>query len=296
MSRMREKKYVAKLERAKIFDNTYREKIPQTAIAKICEAHAGKGKNCKVLLIAFDAVRPDALLNIVTSSDREKYPYSENVPGSGIGLIKQEGGLYFCYTGGDPNRKETWQESSTIPGFATILSGKWCTEHHVRTNNDGFEFCADTFLLNCARAGKRVSFNAAWDAFFDCLFKKEKDLQLENYSFQKSTKDCETFDNIKQSILRGDEVIFGIFENPDNNGHRYIFRNQNHAYVKAVIDSDRYAYAPIETARQNFPEDDWLFMIVTDHGGHMYRHGTRRPEDLITFIASNKKISGVGKC
>ena len=33
MSRMREKKYVAKLERAKIFDNTYREKIPQTAIA-----------------------------------------------------------------------------------------------------------------------------------------------------------------------------------------------------------------------------------------------------------------------
>ncbi len=163
---MRERKYAGRLEQAKIFDNTYREKISQTEIAKICETHAGKGEHSKVLLIAFDAVRPDVLLNIVTSSDTEKYPYSETVPGSGIGLIKEEGGLYFCYTGGDPERKETWQESSTIPGFATILSGEWCTGHHVRTNNDGFAFCADTFLLRCAKAGKKVSFNAAWDAFF----------------------------------------------------------------------------------------------------------------------------------
>lgn len=285
-----EKRYVKKLEKVKIFDNAYREKIPQTEIAKICEAHVQKGDNHKVLLITFDAARPDALMNIVASDDKGKYPYQENVPGSGIGMLKEEGGLYFCYTGGEPDRKDTWQESSTIPGFATILSGKWWTEHGVRTNNDGFSFCADTFLLRCAKAGKKVSFNAAWDVFFDCLFKKEKDLQLENYSFQKSKKDSETFENIRKSILRGDEVIFGTFENPDNNGHRYIFRNKNHAYVKAVVDSDRYAYALIETARQSFPQDDWLFVITTDHGGHMYRHGTRRAEDLIIFIASNRKI------
>lgn len=282
--------YVKRVEAEQIFDNRFADALPQTAVAGICERHALRGAHHKVLLIAFDAVRSDALLNIVESADKKRYPYSETVLGSGIGMLKKEGGLYFSYTGGDPKRKETWQESSTIPGFATLLSGKWGTEHGVVTNNDGYEFRSDTFLLHCARAGKSVTFNAAWDAFFDCLFVRERDLHLENYRFNQSKSDCETFINMKQSILNGDDVIFGIFENPDNNGHRYIFRNKNHAYVKAVVDSDRYAGALIQTAKEAFPEDDWLFMIVTDHGGHMYRHGTRKMTDLVTFLATNKKI------
>lgn len=282
--------YIRKLLKSKVFDNQISEALPQTEIARICRTHAEKGRRNKVLLIAFDAARPDILLNIVKSADEEKYPYSENVPGSGIGLLKSEGGLYLAYAGGEPGQKKDWQESSTIPGFATILSGKWGVENGVVTNNDGFKFHSDTFLLDCAKQGRRASFNAAWDAFFDCLFAKERDLQLEQYKFNQSKNDRGTFLNMKDSILSGDEVIFGIFENPDYNGHRFRFRPTNHAYVKAVVDSDRYAYELIQTAKENYPDDDWLFMIVTDHGGHMYRHGTRRAEDLLTFVASNKKL------
>lgn len=93
-----------------------------------------------MLLIAFDAVRSDALLNIVASANREQYPHSENSVGSGISTLKGEGGLYFSYAGGELNDKNTRQESSTIPGFATILSGKWGIENGVITNNDGYEF------------------------------------------------------------------------------------------------------------------------------------------------------------
>ncbi len=284
--------YINKIEKCEIFDNKFSDALPQTDIAKICEKHAMSGERKKVLLIAFDAVRSDALLNIVASANKDKYPHSEDVPGSGISTLKSEGGLYFSYAGGELSDKKTWQESSTIPGFATILSGKWGIENGVITNNDGYEYHSDTFLLNCARAGKKVSFNAAWDAFFDCLFAKEKEMDMANYRFYQSKSDSETYRNIEKSILNGDDVIFGIFENPDNNGHRYIFRNKNHAYVKAVVDSDRYAYFLIETAKKNFPDDDWMFMIVTDHGGHMYRHGTRKFEDLVTFIACNKKLNG----
>lgn len=282
--------YVRKVEKAQIFDNVFSSALPQTDIAKICEAHIRSGERKKVLLLAFDAVRADALLNIVASKDKKKYPNLEDVPGSGISALKREGGLYFSYAGGEPNDKKTWQESSTIPGLATILSGKWGKENGVITNNDGFKFCADTFLLRCARFGKSVSFHAAWDAFFNCLFAKEKEMHLENYKFYQSKCDAETYRNIEKSIYNGDDVIFGIFENPDNNGHQHIFRNKNHAYVKAVVDSDRYAYFLMETAKKNFPDDDWLFIITTDHGGHMYRHGTRKVEDLVTFIACSQKL------
>lgn len=87
--------YVKKMEDSQIFDNGFSQAFPQTDIAKICEKHALSGKRKKVLLIAFDAVRSDALLNIVASANKDKYPHSENVPGSGISTLKSEGGLYF---------------------------------------------------------------------------------------------------------------------------------------------------------------------------------------------------------
>lgn len=65
--------YVRKAGNAQIFDNSFSEAFPQTDIAKICEKHIRSGERKKVLLIAFDAVRSDALLNIVASTDKDKY-------------------------------------------------------------------------------------------------------------------------------------------------------------------------------------------------------------------------------
>lgn len=284
-----DKRYIAKLKDAGIFDNSYEESFPQTIIAKKCFEHVQGGENKKVLLIAFDAVRADALLNIVASKNKKEYPYSENSPGSGINSLRKTGGLYYCYTGGDKSRPETLQECSTIPGFSTVLSGEWADAHKVHTNNDGFSYCSDTFLLKSARMGKKASFNATWDAFFDCLFAKEKELNMPNYCFCQSKTDFETYQNMLASIKNGDDVVFGIFDNPDNNGHYHTFKNSNNAYVKAIMDSDRYAYDLTKNALENNNED-WLIMIVTDHGGHAFRHGTMRATDRITFIASNKKM------
>lgn len=282
-------RFIQRIRASQIFDNADDNSLPQTVVAEKVLEHMQQEGNKKVLLIAFDAVRADALFNIVAHGDKKKYPHSECSPGSGINYVRQTGGLYLSYTGGDPASKETWQECSTIPGFSTLLSGQWADKHKVKTNNDGFSFCAETVLLQCAKMGKKVSFNAAWDAFFTCLFAKDKALGLPNYTFHQSKTDCGTFQNMAAAIRNGDDVVFGIFENPDNNGHRKGFKNANHRYVKAVMDSDRYAYELIQLASQK-KDADWLLLITTDHGGHAYRHGTRRETDRLTFLASNQKM------
>ena len=42
-------------------------------------------------------------------------------------------------------------------------------------------------------------------------------------------------------------------------------------------------------SRREFANEDWLFIITTDHGGHDMTHFDQSPEDKLTFIVSNKK-------
>lgn len=282
-----DRKYIRKIEGAEIFSNKRADAIAQIAIARKVKEYVSGGSNRKALLIALDAVRSDALLNILASKNK-KYPFAEDSLFSGIQHLKTIGTLSFSYTGGDVNRKETLQEASTIPGFSTLFTGEWADKHKVYTNNDGFKITGETILMSLAKEGKRVSFHAQWDAFFACLLKNDVEQGLCNYTFYQEKSDYSTYVSMKSAIERGDHLVFGILDNADNSGHAYGFNNRNPAYVKAVVDCDRYAYDLVKCAESR--EEDWLIIITTDHGGHDHRHGTTRMSDTTTFIASNKKI------
>lgn len=278
--------YVKKIEESGLFENKRKDALPQTIVPQKVKEYVSTGENRKALVIAFDAVRPDALLNLLASKNK-KYPYAEDSILSGIGQFKEEGNLYLSYAGGDVMRKETLQEASTIPGFSTLFTGEWADKHKVLTNNDGFKITGETIFMFLARLGKRISFHAQWDAFFTCLLKNDVEQGLENFTLHQEKSDCGTYKSMKKAIERGDDLVFGILENSDNSGHAYGFNNHNPAYVKAVIDCDRYAYDLIKCVEER--KEDWLIVITTDHGGHDYRHGTTRMSDTTTFVASNKK-------
>lgn len=43
-------------------------------------------------------------------------------------------------------------------------------------------------------------------------------------------------------------------------------------------------------ARSTYAEEDWLILIVTDHGGTEYGHGGQTPFERMTWLACNQKI------
>ena len=94
------------------------------------------------------------------------------------------------------------------------------------------------------------------------------------------------------NIQKGTDCIFGIFEAPDHNGHSFGFGKQEYRYVTAVCNLDRIAFRLLQEveSRPTYHEEDWLFLITSDHDGHGNMHGTQLDEDRTTFIACNKKL------
>lgn len=287
-------KYTNILDESEIFANAHENAIAQTEIAKKIQAHVESGDNKKALYIAYDGARADLLFNITQAKGKEgEVVTSEDSLYSGINAVKKTGGLYLGYTGGDTKKKETLQESSTIPGFATLLTGVWADEHKVYTNNSGDDRATDTILLKLAQQNKKVSFNARWDAYFDSLFKKEFDKNTPNYTVNKTKDtDFDLYNDMQNAINRGDDLIFGILENTDYKGHDTFFGNESNEYVKAFFDCDMYAYALVQAVleRESLYDEDWLVVITTDHGGHKKTHGTKSYTDTTIFIACNKEI------
>ena len=64
---------------------------------------------------------------------------------------------------------------------------------------------------------------------------------MSQYYF-KFENDSELFENIKERIKNDDDFIFGIFENPDMNGHSTGFGERNYRYVSGICNLDRISY------------------------------------------------------
>ena len=91
---------------------------------------------------------------------------------------------------------------------------------------------------------------------------------------------------MKDRIKNDDDFIFGIFENPDINGHSTGFGERNFRYVSGICNLDRISYKLLKEikARESFEKEDWLVVIASDHGGHSTRHGTQNIRTGLLFL------------
>lgn len=282
--------YIKQLDNSGVFSNDYSTALPQTKVADLVRTHMESGENKKAIILTFDGARADSLFNIVKAEGGgENYDSTF----SGINQLRKTGGLYLTYAGGNKGDKTTMQATSTAPGFATLLTGKWSNEHGVADNGMPLSSTTETYLLEYAKKGKSVSFTARWDDHFTVALAKEKALGLPNYIFNKSNSETETQNYLLAAIDAGQDIIFSIYESPDYNGHETTFSNKNNKYTKSVVDSDRNAYECIKAVenRINTTNEDWLIVMSTDHGGHGKVHGTQQMYDRMIWIACNKQIS-----
>ena len=243
--------YLAQLNRTGIFANKAQDAVPQTIVHDIVlEFFEGEhgGKTPKCLLIGYDGARADSLIN--TKDD----------PQAGTQMLKADGGaIYNMYTGGEFLAPARWQDTSTAPGWMTMLTGHWAKEsggtgHGVNTNDpskpaDGPKVVF-TELLEKNLAAK-TSFIVSWGKHFnsengsyvnDIAYCKANDLNAEWIT---ASSDKMTFDETLARVQDPDgaDMVMCILEHCDHTGHASGFTNKSPSYVEAFRDSDREALA-----------------------------------------------------
>ena len=285
--------YIKTVNAKGLFDNTYETRIPQTVVNKIILNHFEKAdKKPKCLFIGWDGCRADSMKYLIKSADEKISGHNESNIYSAVSTLKKSGGLYITYVGGDNG---LLQQTSTAQGWSCALCGKWLKPQWRTGANWSLDEDYPTVLKKLACEGYKTSFNAQWPEHFSNTYLLESQYaQKNNISehFYKLDSDKHLFEHMLKQIASDVDLIFGIFEGPDHNGHSTGWGDKNYRYISGICSLDSISYYLIEQvkARQSYQDEDWLILIASDHGGHSHMHGSQRIEDRTTFLALSKPI------
>lgn len=284
------KTYTKTVNSVECYENTLDTAIPQTELYNIINEHISsplaEGKTeKKVIVIGYDGGRADALSLIDGNGD------------GGISyLLKTGGTASISYCGGVNYPAINTQDTSTAPGWCSILTGQWADVHGITGN--GIEKSNDTLtLLTTSVENETIdssAFYVSWGGHFSgegTTYIQEKNYIEEkglDVTFLKADDDAGTVANTLADINSTDcsDFIFSILEHPDHAGHDTGFSINNPDYRKAVADSEADSKNIIDAieSRATYETEDWLIIITSDHGGYNTGHGAMTIQERMTFI------------
>lgn len=259
------------------------QRYPQTIIHELVSSFLidnQDNKNKKVLLLGFDGYREDALVNIIDQQH------------SAVKEIMNTGGLYHSYAGADGN-----QETSTAPGWLSILSGEWAYQYGVTNNNGRKDSDTATFLSDAVALGYSSTFVASWSSHFNVTYQDDIYYPYGQAVYQQKADDSDTITTLHELLADTSDssydVIFTTLEFTDHAGHTIGYGNHVEEYSEASKQVDQYGYELLRTIRERttYYEEDWLIIITTDHGGKANIHGGQSDEEKNTWFAVNKDVS-----
>lgn len=283
-------KYVKAVESVSFYENDFETALPQTEIYNMVQKHfsTDNGKAKKAIVIGYDGCRADKLTDCLKDG--------------GIRTVLAETGshAYISYCGGVNYPRINTQKTSTAPGWCSMLTGKWADVHGVSDNsipksNDNLT------LLTSLVESKTINssaFYVSWGGHFsaeDATYINEKkyiDEHQLNVNFLKADDDNGTKNNVMTDI-RADstsDFIFSIFEYCDHAGHTKGFAAAVPEQVQAFSDAEKTCSDIISAikSRPTYSQEDWLFIITSDHGGYNTWHGGPTMQERYTFIITNK--------
>lgn len=274
------------------YSNTLEEADPQTDLYGIINEHfrspLREGKTVKkAILIGYDGCRAD-ILNEIRNGE------------SGIKALTDSGAeLRLSYCGGVNYPEINTQDTSTAPGWCSILTGKWADEHGITGNDITKNLDTKTLFISLTEdktIGSAV-FVTKWAGHFsrkDATYLDEKAYCEENnlpVSFKKCLNDKASFSYTLKELSKDScpDFIFTILEPTDAAGHGKGFSYNNPAYKEAFQREDSYALELITAlkSRSTFSEEDWLVVITSDHGGIGTGHGHESIQERMTFTVAD---------
>ena len=320
MSSLFKKNHLKAVGEYDFWDNKADQSISQPSIYNMIADFMDSpdnGKKKKVAIIGWDGARADSLGNIFKANvmkygiDHVSGHYSKPCCSGANKLIDMGGEVCLAYCGGEKGTR-TEQDTSTIWGWSSILSGKWAVDNGINLpksasiiekSKHALSVSVDspTILRKYAQNNNlKTAFIAQWpDHFSETYLPEIKYLQSNpdvKMRYTKFEDDYSMHKHMIDSVTEGNEsesdMLIGIYESPDHNGHTTGFGNNKPHYVNAIRTCDNYTFEIIQTIenRPSYKSEDWLILISSDHGGKGIGHGSQIDECRAIFVASNKKI------
>ena len=277
------------------YENTIETAVPQTELYNIIKEHFdspladGKTEK-KAIIIGYDGCRADVLTEMVDGK-------------SAVDTLLDDGAsINLAYCGGVNYPAPNTQDTSTAPGWCSILTGVWASEHGITANGITKSLEYKTLLTTLIEESKidSSSFITKWKGHFDrknATYNEEKDYCEENnlnVSFNRLKNDEASHEYTLNEVSKKDcaDFIFVIYEPTDSTGHNYGFTINNPRYKEAFNTADQYGFETINAIKQRatYDTEDWLIIITSDHGGIGTDHGGASIQERMTFIITNKEF------
>ncbi len=275
------------------YENTIENAYPQTDLYGIIkdhfEAELPEGKTeKKVIIIGYDGCRADILA--------EK---KEN--GAISYLLKNGASNNLTYCGGVNYPEENTQDTSTAPGWCSIVTGEWADVTGITGNGIVKAVEPKTLMTSLVEDGviDSSAFITRWKGHFsrdgatyldEMAYCREHNLDVE-FELRKNNDDVHP--GAMEEITSADcaDFVFVIYEDTDSAGHDYGFTFNNPVYKEAFNTEDAYGYEVIKAIedRETYETEDWLIIVTSDHGGVKTGHGGPSIQERMTFVVMNKE-------
>ena len=277
------------------YENTVETAIAQTELYAVINEHfnselpEGKTEK-KAIIIGYDGCRADILAEMK----------EEN---SAISALLQDGAsINLTYCGGVNYPEINTQDTSTAPGWCSILTGQWADVHGITGNS--ITKTMDTKTLMTSLTEEKVidsaSFFTRWAGHFtneDSTYLLEKQYCENNnlnVAFNKCENDAASHEAVLQEVEKADcsDFIFVIYEPTDSVGHNKGFTFNNPKYKEAFLQCEAYGYETLSAIkdRDTYESEDWLVIVTSDHGGLKLGHGKESIQERMTFAVMNKEF------
>ena len=275
------------------YENTIEKAYPQTDLYHIIKEHfeadLPEGKtDKKVVIIGYDGCRADIL-----NEKQEKGAVSY--------LLDNGASNNLTYCGGVNYPEVNTQDTSTAPGWCSIVTGEWADVHGITGNGITKAVEPKTLMTSLVEDGTidSASFITKWKGHFSrdgATYLDEKTYCEENnlnvqFELRKGKKDIHT--GAMEEIASEDcsDFVFIIYEDTDSAGHDFGFSYNNPEYKKSFNTEDGYGYEVIKAieARETYETEDWLIIVTSDHGGVETGHGGPSIQERMTFVVMNQE-------
>ncbi len=288
--------YAKKLEQISFMENAWENALNQTEMYSLLKRHfhapLPEGKTVKkAIVIGYDGCTCE-MLNYLDRAQRGAVKH----------LLANGGHAAFSYAGGMPYPQDITQETSTAPGWCSMLTGTLAQDNKITDNGIIKALEPKTLLVELVedKTLQSSAFYVSWGGHFvddNATYLEEKryiDEKGLKASFVCADSDEKTRENVLADITsdKCSDFIFCILEYTDENGHGYDYLPEKPEYMQAFLsaESDGMDFVEAITNRRSFAFEDWLILITSDHGGYQCGHGGPTLQERITFIVSNKEI------
>ncbi|HEX2749744.1 MAG TPA: alkaline phosphatase family protein [Verrucomicrobiales bacterium] len=240
-------------------------------------------KKKKVLLIGIDGCRSDAL----QAADAPR-----------LKALAAEGTVTWNAVAGGELNGPTQQPTVSGPGWSSILCGVCMDKHRIFDNKfigHQLERYPHFFRrLKEARPALLEGQASTWAPLENIILWQSAadfvDWHFLSLVGTHKMKDAQAADAaVKWLRDASPDVLFIHFDSVDEAGHATGFTPANPEYLAAIHDVDTHAGELMDAirTRQDYPNEDWLTIVVTDHGGNGTSHGGQSPGERRIFLIAS---------